>query len=251
MTESVKQTILKIQKTEELYAIMSMCTRMPYVECDGETYDDQIFVYFEEEDAKQAVHKLIEKKIPVQLVKLTKQVILPFFVNLFPMGVNCVVVNRGSSGSVAVQLQDMLKRPNGDKLPDGKLRIENPELHLTAIYYMQELKRMPGQQEREDMKELHEEMMNHFQKGTYIIAIRETDNGMPILKQPNGEMFHPIFTDAQEFQKFCNINKNNKFKTGVVEADNIIKLVAPNAKGIVVNPMGVNLQLQMVKKENI
>lgn len=248
MTKSVEQTILKLQKAEELYAIMSLCTRMPYVECDGETYDDQILVFFEEADAKREAQKLMEKKIPVQLVRLTKNAILPFFVNLFPLGVNCVVVNRGADGAVAIQLREMLRRPDGDKLPNGKIIIENPELHLTAIYYMQELKRMPGQQEREDMKELHEEMLSHFQKGKYIIAAREEDDGIPLLKQPNGDLFHPIFTDIQEFQKFCAVNKNEKFKTGIVEANHLVKIVAPNAKGIAINPMGVNVMLQMMKK---
>ena len=249
MTDAVKQTILKLQKAEELYAVMSLCTKMPYVECDGETYDDQIFVYFEEADAKREAQKLIEKKIPVKLFRLMKNAILPFFVNVFPMGVNCVVVNRGAEDAVAIQLSEMLKRPDGDKLPDGKVRIENPELHLTAIYYMQELKRIPPeQQDKKAMQELHEEMISHLQKGKYIIAAREPDNGIPILKQPNGDLFHPIFTDIQEFQKFCAVNKNDKFKTGIVEAKNIINIVAPNAKGIVINPMGVNVLLQMMKK---
>ena len=249
MTKSVEQTILKLQKAEELYAIMSLCTRMPYVECDGETYDDQILVFFEEADAKREAQKLMEKKIPVQLVRLMKNAILPFFVNLFPMGVNCVVVNRGANGAVAIQLQEMLRRPAGDRLPDGNVRIENPELHLTAIYYTQELKRVPPeQQDKVAMEELHEEMISYFQKGKYIIAARELDNGIPILKQPNGDLFHPIFTDVQEFQKFCAVNKNEKFKTGIIEAKNLIKIVASNAKGIVVNPMGVNVMLQMVKK---
>lgn len=248
MTEAVKQTIVKIQKAEAVYAIMSLCTKMPYVECDGETYDDQIFVYFEEEDAKKAAQKLIEKKIPVQVLKLMNKVVLSFFVNLFPMGVNCVVVNRGAEGAVAIQLQEMIRRPNNDNLPDGKFRVENPELHLTALYFTQELKRIPGQQPGEELKALNEEMISHFQKGKYIIAVREMDNGIPILKQPNGDLFHPIFTDAQEFQKFCSLNKNEKFKTGLVEAKNLIKMVAPNAKGIVLNPMGVNVQLQMKKK---
>lgn len=248
MTEAVKQTIVKIQKAEAIYAIMSLCTKMPYVECDGETYDDQIFVYFEEEDAKKAAQKLIEKKIPVQVLKLMNKVVLSFFVNLFPMGVNCVVVNRGAEGAVAIQLQEMIRCPNNDNLPDGKFRVENPELHLTALYFTQELKRIPGQQPGEELKALNEEMISHFQKGKYIIAVRELDNGIPILKQPNGDLFHPIFTDAQEFQKFCSLNKNEKFKTGLVEAKNLIKMVAPNAKGVALNPMGVNVQLQMKKK---
>ena len=249
MTKSVEQTILKLQKAEELYAIMSLCTRMPYVECDGETYDDQILVFFEEVNAKREVQKLIEKKIPVQLVRLTKNAVLPFFVNLFPLGVNCVVVNRGADGAVVIQLQEMLRRPDRNRLPDGKLIIENPALHLTAIYYMQELKRVPPeQQDKVAMEELYEEMLSHFQKGKYIIAAREEDSGIPLLKQPNGDLFHPIFTDIQEFQKFCVLNKNEKFKTGIIEAKNIIHILAPNAKGIAINPMGVNVMLQMVKK---
>lgn len=248
MTEAVKQTILKIQKAETLYAMMSLCTRMPYVECDGETYDDQIFVYFEENDAKDAAQKLLDKKIPVKLFKLEKGAILPFFVNLFPMGVNCVVVNRGVKGAVAIQLHEMLNRPSDANLTEGKMRVENQALQLTALYYVQEIRRMPGQQDREDLKELYEEMLSHFQKGKYIIAAREEDSGIPLLKQPNGDLFHPVFTDIQEFQKFCVLNKNEKFKTGIIEAKNIIHILAPNAKGIAINPMGVNVMLQMMKK---
>ena len=107
---------------------------------------------------------------------------------------------------------------------------------------------MPGQQDREDLKELYEEMLSHFQKGKYIIAAREEDSGIPLLKQPNGDLFHPVFTDIQEFQKFCVLNKNEKFKTGIIEAKNIIHILAPNAKGIAINPMGVNVMLQMMKK---
>ena len=202
MTELVKQTILKLQKAEELFAIVSLCTKMPYVECDGETYDDQIFVYYGEEAAKNAAKKLIEKQIPVKLVKLANNAILPFFVNLFPLGVNCVVIDRGLEGSIAVQLSELINRPNINSLPDGKMIIENPELHLTAAYYMQELRRLSGEVNKEDLKELYEEMINHFQKGRFIIVGRETDNGMPLLKEKNGDVLLPVFTDTYEYQKF-------------------------------------------------
>lgn len=248
MTESVKQTILKLQKAESVYVIASLCTRMPYVECDGETYDDQILLYFEAEDAKREAQKLIEKKIPVKLVKLGNSAILPFLVNLFPMGVNCVVIDLGAGESVAAQLSEIVRCPEGMNLPEGKQRVENPELHLTAIYFTQELKRMKEPQRKEELKELHEEMISHFQKGRYLIAAREEDNGIPLLKQANGDLFHPLFTDVQEFQKFCAINKNEKFKPGIIEAKNIIKILAPNAKGVALNPMGVNVQLQMKRK---
>jgi len=248
MTESVKQAVLKLQKAEFVYVIASLCTRMPYVECDSETYDDQILLYFEEEDAKREAKKLIGKKIPVKLVKMGNPAILPFLVNLFPMGVNCVVINCGAGECVAAQLSEIVRRPQDTNLPEGKIRVENPELHLTAIYFTQELKRMPEPQDREELQELHEEMISHFQKGKYLIAAKEEDNGIPLLRQTNGDLFHPLFTDVQEFQKFCAINKNEKFKPGIIEAKNIVKILAPNAKGVALNPMGVNVQLQMKRK---
>ena len=245
MTEAVKQTIIKLQKAEEIYAIMSLCTRMPYIECDGETYDDQIFVYYKEEDAKKALQALINRKIPVTLAKVGKQSTLAFFTSLFPLGVNCVVIDRGVEGSIAVQLQELITRPNPNTLQNGKTIVENPELHLTAAYYMQDVKRMTSPEEREGLKELHEEMINHFQKGRYIVVGKKEDNGIPLLKDKNGNLFQPIFTDTMEFQKFHSLHKDTEFKVGVVEAAKLVEILVPDAKGIALNPMGVNVQLQL------
>ncbi len=248
MTERVRQAILKLQKAESVYAMISLCTKMPYIECDGETYDDQIFVYHKEEHAKREEKKLIEKKIPVKIIKLEKSAILPFFVNLFPLGVNCVVIDRGMEGALAVQLQELVNRPNTNALPNGKVIIENPELHLTAAYYMQELRRQPADLDKESLKELYEEMLNHFQKGRFLIVGREADNSLVLLKEKNEDLFQPIFTDTYEYQKFCTLHKEEKFKVGVAEANNLLKVLAPNARGIVLNPVGINVQLQLNKK---
>ena len=247
MTEAVKQTIIKLQKAEEIFAIMSLCTRMPYIECDGETYDDQIFVYYKEENAVKALQALLDKKIPVTLAKVSKQQTLAFFTHLFSLGVNCVVIDRGVTGSIAVQLQELITRQNPNTVQDGKMIVENPELHLTAAYYMQELKRMAPPEEKEGLAELHEEMINHFQKGRYIIVGWKENKGIPLLKDKNGNLFQPIFTDTFEFQKFASVHKDEELKVGIVEAGKLKEILAPNAKGIALNPMGVNVQLQLMK----
>ena len=45
--------IKKLQGLETLYVSFSQATRMPYVECDPETFDDQVYLFAEEEGAKQ------------------------------------------------------------------------------------------------------------------------------------------------------------------------------------------------------
>ena len=246
----VKQHMIKeLQKAEAVYAIMSLCTKMPYVECDPETYDDKVFIYFDEEDAKNAAKKLMEKKVPVSLFKLVNNAILPFFVNLFPLGVNCVVVKQKGVGAVALQLKEMINRKPNVPLPEGKGLVENPELHLTALYYIQEIKSNPEVQGSTEVKEMYEEMMNHFTKGKYIMPVRQEANGIPLLKLNNGDAYQPIFTDVQEFHKFCIVHKNDKFKMAIVEGMNLPKVMAKEAVGLALNPMGVNVQLKLKRME--
>ena len=37
---------------------MSLCTKMPYVLCDEETFDDEVLLYYTEEDAQREGKKL-------------------------------------------------------------------------------------------------------------------------------------------------------------------------------------------------
>ena len=46
------ETLNKLRTVEAIYVLMSSCTRMPYVVCDPETFDDEILLYHREEDAK-------------------------------------------------------------------------------------------------------------------------------------------------------------------------------------------------------
>ena len=249
MNEKNKQTtMINLQKAECVYSLVSLCTTQPYIVCDAETFDDQIYVYFDKDMAEKAVKRLMGEKIPVKAVTIPKNIYLPFYSSLFSMGVNRIVVDSGMDSEIGIQLNELIKRgqnPNGGK---KQVVIENPELHLTALYYMQEVKRDVKAQQREDMKELYEEMLNHFQKGKYIVPARGDSKEVPLLKQQNGDTFYPIFTDLLEFHKFCTSHKEEKWQSGIIEAQNLHKVMPDGVKGVTVNPMEVNLLLQMVKK---
>ena len=212
--------------------------------CDSETYDDEVFIFFQEADGAQEANRLNALGNPVQMVKIEKKSFLPFYSGLYPMGVNCLVVNKGTDSEIAIQLEDLVRRPENQKLPEGTVRIENREFHLTALYFMQELRRKPHNELTEMLKELQEELLTHYSEGTFILAVRE-DKGIAIMKQKDGKTLLPVFTDVQEFQKFQAMNRNMKFGTAMVKPEKILGFLPKDAAGVLVNPIGVNLPLKI------
>ena len=97
----------------------------------------------------------------------------------------------------------------------------------------------------EELKGLQEEILVNYGRGRFIVAVHK-ENGMPMLKQKNGDAYQPIFTDILEFRKF---NKEDQFKTMAIEAKNVPKMLVNEAKGVVINPYGVNLQIPIVRPE--
>lgn len=240
-----KKAALELLRTsKEMYTLLSGCTGLPHVECDPETYDDQILLFLREEDAKRKGMALVGEKNPVRPIRVEQKSFLPFYTSLYPMGVNCIVLNAGQPDCISVQLEELIRRERPQELPEGQVWVENPELHLTAIYFTQGIYRSQGKM-TEELQELHEEMIAHFGKGRYIFPAGEEGKGIPLVKGRDGRLCQPLFTDAREFQKF---NKSGQFRAMVVEAEKIGNLLTEESEGVVVNPLGVNVQFQLMKK---
>ena len=58
----------KLREADSLYAILSGCTKEPYVYCDPETMDDAILLFTDEEGAKAGAQKLAGQQIPVGIL---------------------------------------------------------------------------------------------------------------------------------------------------------------------------------------
>ena len=242
-----KETLAILRSAESIYALMAASTRMPYVVCDPETYDDEVLLFQNEEPAKNEAQRLQKEGYPVQVLKLQNKALLGFYISLFPMGVNCMLVDKGLETEIAIQVEELVKKPKfaGEEKNQPP---ENPALHLTAIYFMQELRRKGISGRTDELQELNEEMLAHFQRGKYLIAMAENQE-LPLLKQADGGLFQPIFTDIHEFQKFQNANKAKTLKPLAVEVDKLPEVIAKNTSGVALNPFGVNVPLQVKRKE--
>lgn len=237
-----RKAVLKIlQSAKELYILMSPVTRLPYVTCDPETYDDEILLFEMLEDAKKTAEKLKEEKTLVQIQHLVNEQFLACLSSLYPMGVNCIVMDHGTGRERKAQLSELVNRIAEEKLPKGQRRVENPELHLTAIYYKQLLAKGGTPENAEERRQLEEEMMAHFLESDLIVPVSENQE-VPLLKGSDGKLCQPFFTDLAEFLKF---GGNKGMKTSVVKAKEMGKAISSKAEGLVINPFGVSIQLQV------
>ena len=244
-TVTKQETLAALRNPGELYVVMSAVTKLPFVKCDDETYDDEIFLYYRVEDAKEKAQELLKERYLTAVAKLEDKQLLPFYTSLYTIGVNCLAVNHGTDTQISIQLSDLVVRKNPEELPDGKKLLENPALQLTSIYFMQEMRRQEKPQPTEELKELQEELLAHYSKASFIIAVQE-DKQIPVLKQKNGDIYQPVFTDLLELQKFT---KGKKMRTAVIPAAKIPDILVGASKGVVINPLGVNVQLQVAKKK--
>lgn len=238
-------TLEKIRDTSELYLMMSACTKAPYVVCDEETCDDQVLLFFSQEEAQEKGKQLMARQIPVGIAKLEKQSLLFFCTSLYTLGVNAMLIHDGAD-SQRIQLEELVKRRDPSTLGEGKVWVENPELHLTALYYMQELRRFEKPQITPEMMELQEEVAAHFSKGKYLVALPLEEKGIPLVRLKNGDVFQPIFTDAMEYEKF---NREKKFRAVVVEAEKLAQILPAEAQGVILNPMGINMPLNVKRPQ--
>lgn len=244
--------IKSIQKKEEIIVAYCAYTNMPFVICDPETYNDQIWIFDDEAKLQSFAKPYLEKKILLKGIKYTNKAFLGFFSMLFTIGVNeLVFVNE--SGTEHLNLEELVKKPDFSKLTKEQQPIFNTELQLTGLYFMQEASRPVPVEEKEGLKDLEEELAANLVKARYIVPIellegpesdaeklRNKKYRLPILKNKNDEMMQPIFTDPNELAKF---NRENKFKALAVPFTNLEKLLAKNSKGYLLNPAGFHIAM--------
>ena len=233
------------------------------MECDEETFDDQVYLFADEDDAKNWAREYGEKNIPLTTVKVGKDQMLMVYTSFHLMGVNRVVFHNGAGFSYLPLDQIVsLKHPEGAK--DG-FPGKNDTLQLTMIYFLQELRR-PGQkaddmERRKKLQEMEQEMIMNLIRSKYIMAVDiskvEGDFDpkkpgqniqIPYLKNQQGEIMQPLFSDMWEFQKFSK-NYASKLRLGTVPFKGLLSSLIKEARGYVLNPAGVNLAILREKLE--
>lgn len=241
----------RVQGAETIYALFARATNLPYVCCDPNTYNDQVWIFSSELIARNAAGK--EKDRQLMIVKLENKQFLAFFLSLFSMGINEFVIDR-TANSVAVPLEALVKKPDYSGLPAEKQPVLNPELLLTAVYFAQERALPQESVNMESLREQEEEMLVNLQRGKVLLPVQVPEGSdekvqlkdmrLPVMKLPNGDAYQPVCTDPNEFQRF---NAKNQFRAVTVDCEKLRGLLGKETKGVLLNPTTVRLAIPRAK----
>lgn len=244
--------IKSVQRKKEFIVAYSAFTNMPFVVCDPDSFNDQVWIFDTEAQLQEFAKTYTEKKILLRGIKYLNKNFLGFFSMLYTIGVNELVFVSGASRET-LALDELVRRPDYSKLPKEKQPVLNPELQLTGLYFMQEAARPVPNEEKPELKDLEEELAANLFKGRYIVPIEllegpESDAEklknrkyrLPLLKNKNEDILQPIFTDPTELVKF---NKDNKFKALSVPFGQLSKLLIKDSKGFLLNPGGFHIAM--------
>lgn len=245
--------IRKLQNLEEMFVVYSAVTRMPFATCDEETYNDQVWIFTEQDKVQEFAKSYTEKKILLMGVKVKKEEAPMFYMNLFAMGINEIVFQDGDHQH-KLELTSVVKIPDYTKLPERQRPILNPQLQLSAIYFLQELRKPGVEPDKETLKELEEEMSVNLVKSTYLMPVevdveKEAPGNIRLLYVQNkqGEKFQPIFSDTGELMKHYR-GKDQKHRLLQVKFEQLPGYMIKDVQGYVLNPESINL---ILKKEQM
>lgn len=241
---SIEEAAKQLQTRERFFVAYAQATKLPYVTCDEESYNDQAWVFATEEEIKEFGKKKLEDKIVLMGMRYEKKDFPRFYGTLYAIGVNSVVWNDGED-STEVEIEKIARQADFSKLEPAKRPLMNPTLQLSAIYFMQELRRPVKNEERGNMRELEEELIVNLRKAEYLLAVDVNPDdpkkvNIPYLKDKEGKILQPVFTDAMEFEKFA---KGKKLRLMKVPFNKLPGLMMQQAENYVINPMGFNLIL--------
>ncbi len=265
MAEETSFLLKKFERMENIYCLFSQVTKLPYVECDEETFEDCVFLFSDEKEVQAYAKSYTEKKILLAAGLVQKNTLRNFLIGLHCLGINAIRYFEGET-SIREELVNVVPCPPLDVLKDDKIPKANAEMMLTAMYFMQELKRPIERdvEQRKHLKALEEEMAVNLMRSRWIVCvdITEVKDDMspeeknkhlkiPYVKAKDGSVFQPVFTDLSEVQRFNAKNPGAKLRLTAVSYEDLPKYIINGAKGICFNPNSFNLLLTREQLEQM
>ena len=103
-----------------------------------------------------------------------------------------------------------------------------------------------AQEEHKNLRALEEELIANLKKSHFLVAMERSEEepkkiNIPYLKNKEGQILQPVFTDVMEFEKFA--RGRNKLRLAKIPFNKLPEILMQQAEGIVFNPQGINLIL--------
>lgn len=227
--------LLELLKTEEgMYAVTARITNNFYM--GTENGKAAAFIYTEKELAEKFVKELKWIGVETKSLEIRPEQRIHFFNDLYRGGFEALVIDKNHD-SFSISLFSIIEKPENQ---DGVL--VNPELMRAAARFYQSLVSHTAVKLQQDL------MCSELYKARFLVPVADLKKTTPPLITDNkGGKYIPIFTDWVEFGKF---DKKHRFTGNVVKFRELKKLVS-QTNGIVVNPFGFGLKLDVEKLERI
>lgn len=249
MAMNHEDLIRTILTGEYIYLAHSAGTNMPYISCDEETFDDQVWLFAHDTDLKIYYEELKKKKIQLIGKRCDRKSYGNLFAQLRVIGVNQIVWVDGDEKTF-MDLDEISPEPVLSEEMQKKKPPMNPALQLSAIYFMQEMRRPVSMEEHlaNNARALEEEMLVNVCKSNYYMLLRpdvsDPKKMGPILIQSkeDGALLLPIFSDVMELAKMQ--QENQGLQVIRVPFVKLKELVPDQVAGVAINPRGFNLVLK-------
>lgn len=242
---SREEAIKELQTRDAVYVAYAQATKLPYVKCDEETYNDQAWIFSTEEGIKAFGKRMVEEnKILLMGMKYEKKHYPRLYGTFYAIGVNTIVWVDGED-QIEIDLPDIARQTDMSQIEPSKRPLLNPTLELSGIYFMQELRRPVEKDQHGNLRELEEELIVNLRKAEYLIPMNVDPEdpkkiNIPYLKNKKDEILQPVFTDVMELEKFT---KGQKMRIAKVPLAKLPELMIEKAVAYAVNPLGFNLVL--------
>nr|WP_295285638.1 SseB family protein [uncultured Blautia sp.] len=244
MAISVEEAVKELQARETVFVAYAQTTRLPYVTCGEETYNDQVWFFADEESVKEFGKKKLEEKVLLMGMKYEKKDFPKMYGLMFAIGANSVIWNNGTE-EIEIDLERIVRKPDLSQVEPAKRPLINSTLQLSGIYFMQELRRPVAKEEHKNLRELEEELIVNLKKSQFLVAMEvDKENpkkiNVPYLKNKEGQILQPVFSDVMEYEKFA---RGKKFRLAKIPFAKLPEILNTQAEAMVFNPLGFNLIL--------
>lgn len=234
--EVVFEQVRELLQTEEgLFAVSIRATNNFYMgTANGKP---AAFLFTCREYADEFVKELRADGIESKSLEIRPVQRIAFFNDLYRSGFEAVMLDQNQKKSLAISLFSLVSKPESEEK-----MVMNPELMRAAICFYQ------GLASKQAIKEQQDWVCSELYKGRFIYPETTAHySTVALLTDNRGRKFVPVFTDAVEFGKF---DKKHHYQEKIVKFREFKKLLG-KADGIVVNPFGFGLRLNLDKLNRI
>lgn len=248
MAKTAAEVVQALRSSEFIYYLNSAATNLPFVVCDEESFNDQVWLFPDEKGVKAFFEKYKAQKYPLMGKKFEQKNLGNYFFQLRLIGVNTIVWCEGDEIS-EVDIDEIAPMPKLSEEEQKKIPPMNPTLQLSGIYFMQEMRRQLTLEEHaaNGMRDLEEELLVNVCKSTFFMLLRQDPDdeqkvGPLLMKGKEDKLFQPYFTDTMEMNKFVGQQKD-QLRVVRVPFAKFTELVPEQVEGVVINPAGFKLAL--------